>query len=240
MIIVGHRGARGEYPENTLQGFEYTQALGIRQLEYDLRLSRDLAVFTLHDESLARTCGIDTVASTQTLSQLQALSANADFIASPAATIASLEQVFEHCSDIELSQLEVKTDYPDLIDRLVPEIIAIVQKFQQQQRVVITSFDQYVLRVARRIDANITRGFLCEQADIDAVATAIELGCNWVIWDYPLLDSVEITRAKQQGLQVSVFTVNEVADMDKCLHLGIDSMITDFPSRALQHFNKEN
>jgi glycerophosphoryl diester phosphodiesterase len=238
MIIVGHRGARGEYPENTLEGFQYSEALGIRQLEYDLRLSRDFAVFVHHDESLHRTCGIDKIASSLTLSQLQALDANADFATSPAATIASLEQVFAQCQQIEFSQLEVKHDYPDVIDRLVPEIIGTVRRQRQQHKVVITSFDRYVLEVARRIDASISRGLLCEEANIDAVTVALRLGCDWVIWDYSLLDQAQITQAKLMGLKISVFTVNDIDAMERCRQLGVDSMITDYPTRALQHFNK--
>jgi glycerophosphoryl diester phosphodiesterase len=67
---------------------------------------------------------------------------------------------------------------------------------------------------------------------------ALRLGCDWVIWDYSLLDQAQITQAKLMGLKTSVFTVNDIDAMERCRQLGVDSMITDYPTRALQHFNK--
>ncbi len=236
MHIVGHRGARGEYPENSLQGFLYCQQRGIKHVEYDLRLSRDLAAFIHHDETLQRTCGVDAIASTKTLAELQALTANVDSDTTKAATIPSLADVFTQCPEFSFSQLEVKSDYPDLIDRLVPEIIDNITKFERQKNTVITSFDTYVLKVSKRINRAISRGLLCEDAAMDAVSEALALGCDWVIWALPLLSKTKVEAAKQAGLKTSVFTVNKLEDMQFCHRLGIDSLITDYPSLALQHF----
>ena len=41
MKIIGHRGARGEAPENTLGGFQYIHDLGIRAVEFDVRQLKD-------------------------------------------------------------------------------------------------------------------------------------------------------------------------------------------------------
>ncbi|ROS00293.1 glycerophosphoryl diester phosphodiesterase [Sinobacterium caligoides] len=236
MIIVGHRGARGEYPENTLQGFLYSQDIGLRHLEYDLRLSRDLEAFIHHDESLLRTCGDDTIASTKTMEQLRQYEANRDQQHNCPASIPSLRDVFEQCQKIESTQLEVKSDYPDIIDHLVPQIITTVKACKQQQKVIITSFDRYVLDVAQRLDPTINRGFLCETEGVDAIATAIELNCSWVIWHYPMLTAEQVQQAHEAGLRVSVFTVNKLDEMKRCEKLGVDSLITDYPSLALQHF----
>ena len=55
MIIIGHRGARNEAPENTLAGFEHLRKLNIHHVELDVRLSKDKKLMVLHDETVNRT-----------------------------------------------------------------------------------------------------------------------------------------------------------------------------------------
>ena len=51
--LQGHRGARGLYPENTLEGFRKTIALGVTTLEMDVGITRDGVVVVHHDERLS-------------------------------------------------------------------------------------------------------------------------------------------------------------------------------------------
>ena len=55
VFIVGHRGARNLWPENSLDGFERTRALGIEGVEFDVHLSRDGELVVIHDPTLERT-----------------------------------------------------------------------------------------------------------------------------------------------------------------------------------------
>ena len=59
MKIIGHRGARGEAPENTLGGFQYIHDLGIRAVEFDVRQLKDDELVIMHDDNFIRTTGID-------------------------------------------------------------------------------------------------------------------------------------------------------------------------------------
>ena len=49
MKIIGHRGARGEAPENTLAGFQYLHDLGICAVEFDVRQLKDAELVIMHD-----------------------------------------------------------------------------------------------------------------------------------------------------------------------------------------------
>ena len=51
--LVGHRGARGLMPENTLEGFEYTLDLDVRALEFDVLISKDNVPVITHDYKLS-------------------------------------------------------------------------------------------------------------------------------------------------------------------------------------------
>ena len=50
MRIIGHRGARGEAPENTLGGFRYLHNLGVRAVEFDVRQLKDDQLVVIHDD----------------------------------------------------------------------------------------------------------------------------------------------------------------------------------------------
>ena len=51
--LIGHRGARGLMPENTIEGFEYTLDLGVMALEFDVLLSKDNVPVITHDNCLS-------------------------------------------------------------------------------------------------------------------------------------------------------------------------------------------
>src|SRR5690554_3629409 len=73
--IVGHRGARGEAPENTLVSFHRAVAAGVPEIELDLRLSSDRQLFVLHDVDLERTTGRRGAAQRKTLAAVTAMDA---------------------------------------------------------------------------------------------------------------------------------------------------------------------
>ena len=58
MQIIGHRGARGEAPENTLGGFQYLRDLGIRAVEFDIRQLSNYQLMIIHDDNFLRTTGV--------------------------------------------------------------------------------------------------------------------------------------------------------------------------------------
>ena len=74
-FIYGHRGARGEAPENTLAGFELCLELGVRRCELDLHLSRDGELVVIHDPTLKRTTGRGGKVSEKAVADLVALDA---------------------------------------------------------------------------------------------------------------------------------------------------------------------
>ena len=56
-VIVGHRGTRGEAPENTLPSFQRVLDCGVGEIELDVRISQDGELIVLHDPQLRRTAG---------------------------------------------------------------------------------------------------------------------------------------------------------------------------------------
>ena len=75
MLIYGHRGARGEAPENTLASFDKALQAGVTRVELDLHLSADHQLMVIHDPTLQRTTGIRGKVARHTAEQLTRLDA---------------------------------------------------------------------------------------------------------------------------------------------------------------------
>src|SRR5688572_14978165 len=78
---VGHRGAMGLRPENTLESFDLAFDLGAHMVELDVHLSKDGHPVVIHDDTLARTTtGGRAFVSDLTLAELRALDAGRWFV----------------------------------------------------------------------------------------------------------------------------------------------------------------
>src|ERR1700716_3392227 len=92
--VVGHRGAMGHCPENTLASFERGLELGADWIELDVHLSRDGALIVIHDETVDRTTNGRGLVCEHTLAELKELDAGAWFGASFAGErVPSLDEV---------------------------------------------------------------------------------------------------------------------------------------------------
>ena len=110
MKLIGHRGARGEAPENTLSGFRYLKNLGVRAVELDIVVSGDGELVVIHDGFIDRTTlGHGRVAD-MTVAELFAVDAtHRAFPAWPVAEgVPSLRDVMQVLADFEHIQFEVK------------------------------------------------------------------------------------------------------------------------------------
>src|SRR5262249_19550675 len=78
-VIVGHRGAAGLAPENTVPGFRHAYERGVRWIELDVRLTRDGELAVIHDPTLERTTSGSGSVAGLSMSELQALDAGKRF-----------------------------------------------------------------------------------------------------------------------------------------------------------------
>ncbi|MCJ8167710.1 glycerophosphodiester phosphodiesterase [Atopomonas sediminilitoris] len=231
--IVGHRGARGEVPENTLASFQHAQQLGIRQVELDLHLSADGQLIVIHDPDLRRTTGqhgrVDRWHSTD-LVQLDASHCGPTH-PSPC-PIPTLQHLLQAC-EFEHWQWEVKSASRRRARRLVEEIQRLHQQYQLTGKVAITSSSRTVLRAAQQLAPEIPRGFVAERAWLNPVKVAKRYDCELLVLNWKLCTPARLRQAHAAGMQVSTWTVNQAHDMRHLADMGVDSLITDFPGLAI-------
>ena len=231
-FIYGHRGARGEAPENTLAGFELCLELGVQRCELDLHLSRDGELVVIHDPTLKRTTGRGGKVSEKAVADLLALDARQGGPSWPRpCPIPTLRQLFEKCR-FEHWQLEVKSASRVRAAQTVKAIAQLVEEFGLQDRITVTSASREVLRALQRDTPHLARGLVAEYAWLDPLKVAAHYDCHLLALNWTLCTPERLLKAQRQGLHVSVWTVNDASLMRRLADFGADSVITDFPSLA--------
>lgn len=231
-LIYGHRGAKGEAPENTLAGFSACLAHGVSRCELDLHLSRDGRLVVIHDPTLKRTTGHNGRVAQRDADELLTLDARRSGPGHPQPTpIPSLDELFEKCP-FQHWQLEVKSASRTRAARTVLAIEALVKKHGILDKVTVTSSSREVLRALRRLTPDISRGLVAEHAWLDPFKVAKANGCTLLALSWTLVTPERIAKAHRLGLHVSVWTVNDATLMRRLAAMGVDSIITDFPGLA--------
>ena len=237
--IVGHRGARGEAPENTAAGFQVALEAGVTEIELDVRLSRDGHLIVVHDANVTRTTGERGKAHHYTLSQLEVLDArrNTPGWHSPLG-IPSLREVVDLCGPSMRFQLEVKGADRAILHRLAHQLVDFINQRQMNDRVVVTSSHTGFLRMLGTMTAHIERGYVAEYRYQQPTRRAVALGCTWLMPRHTLVTPALMRRARRRNLKVSTWTVNDLTRAERMVELGVDGIITDFPTSFIAHFEK--
>ena len=145
MRIIGHRGARGEAPENTLGGFRYLHDLGVRAVEFDVRQLKDDQLVVIHDDDFVRTTGKSQHVESCNLSEAQQFDHRHQWQAwgfeeyTP-----SLPHVMDCLTDFEHIEVEIKAVADEVAaERLILQLHQDLVGFEQTAT--ITSFDVKIL-----------------------------------------------------------------------------------------------
>ena len=234
MHIIGHRGARGEAPENTLGGFQYIHDLGIRAVEFDVRQLHDRTLVIMHDDNFIRTTAQDRnlyTCSAPDLNQYDQSEIWMDwknFEVTPQLKNAlNILQDFEHL-EVEIKAVESYKDAENLLIELERQL----QGFEQTA--VITSFDRKIHEVLQQSGSTFRRGLLIEDnIQHQAITDALKLDCVQIGWMNTLASDEMIQATQQAGLNISVWTVNDLERAKQLRDSGVQGLITDFPKLML-------
>lgn len=235
MRIIGHRGARGEAPENTLGGFQYIHDLGIRAVEFDVRQLKDHELIIMHDDNMLRTTGSDQALYPLNSTQLDTYNQAHIWLDWEKQSTPTLLQALQIMQDFEHLEVEVKAvETQAEAERLTQHLTQQLRGFEHNA--VITSFDLKILQALQDQHSPFKRGLLIED-DIQhlAIEQALKYDCCQIGWMNQLATDDLLKATQQANLAISVWTVNDIERAKHLRDCGIDGLITDFPKMMLQH-----
>jgi glycerophosphoryl diester phosphodiesterase len=240
VLVYGHRGARGEAPENTLAGFAHAQQAGVRAFELDVRLSADEQLVVMHDATVDRTTDGTGAVAALTAAELGRLDARKTCPTWPEPVgVPTLAAVLESFAPIPHWAIEVKHDTPERLERVCRRLAMAIEHFGLAERTTVTSFDPVALDHMRRIAPDVPRAFIGAFDQPHFLQTALDLACRQI--DVPIATgSAAVVRAAQQhGLRVTGWQGNSAEALRLLVDWGVDQITTDYPSRALAWLRQE-
>ena len=240
-LVFGHRGAREAAPENTMAAFQKALAMGADGIELDVMLSSDGVPVVCHDFSLERTTNGHGKVTEHALAELRALDAGSHFSREfQGEPIPTLEDVLDAFGDSLRINVELKS-ISRRDDGLEAKASDLVIRRGLTSTVVFSSFNPLSLWRARRVSVCIPRGLLYS-ADLPLPLrkawAAPLLGLQAVHPQGRLVDEGYMRWARRKGYRVNVWTINEPAEMNRLLDLGVDILITDRPDLARETVNR--
>jgi len=246
-IVIGHRGAAGEHPENTLLSFEAALAQGASILESDVHITRDGVPVLLHDPTLERVCGAPGAAADWTWQALRTLDAGAGFRDADGSQpylgrgirVASLAEAFEHFPNARFN-LELKCEG----EAVLAETLRLLERHGRADRTLLTAGEDSIMRGLRRAvaAARVRPALGASLSEVLAViesalrgapmpegVMALQIPAEFA--GQPLVTGALLDHAHAHAVEVHVWTINELAEIERLLDLGVDGIVTDFPGR---------
>lgn len=218
MLIIGHRGAAGLAPENTLTAMQAGKAVGADMLEFDVRLTRDGVPVVLHDPTLWRTHKMRGSISSLTLAELQAKTKH-----QPVPTLA--EVLDEFFGSIQLN-IECKGKGSGLAAvHLVQQYITRPSDWNE---VLFSSFFVKELRAIRHQSSQARLGLLQSLNPLRFKRLA-SLDLFAVGFYKHTATSHALVAAKNQGLLTYVYTIDDPVKIAKLKKQAVDAIVTNRP-----------
>ncbi len=229
---IAHRGASGEYPESTRLALLKAIEAGADMIELDCQMSRDGHVVIFHDERLKRTAGAPGAVKDKTLAELKKLDIGRWRKNSyRGERILTLEEALEAVGGNADLCLELKS-YPGSLPGIEIKVLFTLSHYEYLDRTILSSSDYRCLARLRELAPEATIGLIFGAGvRDDPFQAARSLGAASIHVQKEAATRHFFERAWQDGLDVYVWTVNEVGEMERFASLGAQGLISDFPNR---------
>lgn len=227
---IAHRGMSAHAPENTLAAFALALDGGADGLEFDVHVTADGVPVVIHDPSLERTTDGAGLIAEMSLAEIRAFSAGAWHGAG-----FTDERVPTLQETLELAVGRVQRIYPELKGYRGAEDLALfldlLEEYALEDSAVPLAFDWGDLVALRSASRRIALGFEVDRADlfVPALEAAAAdgralLACRAsVLLEHPSFAETAALR----GIELAVWTVNDVADARTLIDMGVGTIMTD-------------
>ena len=226
MIIIGHRGAAGYEPENTIKSILKGIECGASAIEVDVRRTKDGIMVLMHDETVDRTTNGEGKVSELTLAEIKCLDAG------KGERVPTLFEVFELLKErnvillVELKEIGYEE-----------EVVSMIKDFNMLNRVYITSFHKSALNRVVEIEPNMKTGLIFSSNTLRNMKIAEKLNVDVIVPKYQLVNRNFLRSCRRLGFKVFVWTVNRAIDVVKFYRLGVDGIVTDYPCMVKRIIN---
>jgi len=221
-IIIAHRGASGDYPENTLLAFRKALEAGATWLELDVQLSSDGRLVVIHDETLERTTNGRGAVGDHSLAQLRALDAG------QGEKIPLLSEVLDLAAGRAVVNVELKgVGTAEPVAQLLAQEIS-RGRWPAEKLLVSSLLPAEIIRFAEQ-QPNFRMAPIADCPDRRVWELADRLGAWSVHVEKAAVTPDLVAASRRAGKKLLVYTVNERGILERLKALGVAGVFTDRP-----------
>lgn len=255
-LVIAHRGASDKIAEHTLDAYREAIEVGADALECDVRLTADTVLVCVHDRRIDRTSSGRGVVANYTLEQLkkhdfgswkQEWNDETDFDPPQYRDVSSSLLTFDELLDLVAEAprpigLSVETKHPSRFGGLVEQMVINTLRTRGLLNpptkgpgaIRLMSFAEVALRRSRRLAPKLPRVLLMDRVPVRFRSGWLPYGARFagpgmhIIRAHPGY----VRKVHESGGKVHVWTVDEPEDVQLCLDLGVDGIITNRPRQV--------
>jgi glycerophosphoryl diester phosphodiesterase len=247
--VIAHQGGDNLWPGDTLFAFQNAVDIGVDVLEMDMHQTADGVLVLMHDETVDRTTDGSGLIKEQTLADLKSLDAGYDWspdegvtypFRGQSITIPTLEEVFQAFPD-DWFNIEIKQVEPSV----AVNFCSLIRQYNKQNQVLVASFHEQAMSEFRQACPEVatsgTRNELTLFFGLNTLFLGRVYSPNFHAVQAPeyssglhVLTPRFVSGAQQRGLEVHPWTINDTAEMEHFLDIGVDGIITDRPDLMLE------
>ncbi|KAA1152590.1 glycerophosphodiester phosphodiesterase [Pseudoalteromonas sp. FUC4] len=224
MKIFAHRGASGDFPENTKSAILEALKVGVDGIEVDIQSSID-DYMLIHDSWLDRTTSGKGRVSSFSAHELFKLDAG------NGEKIPTLQQLFDWNNNKSLLNIELKHTFA--LERFVAQLEQNIEaKKISKANILVSSFDHHQLQWLKNKLPWLKIGALTSSIPINFAKFASDLNAFSVHVDKTFINKAFADDAKKRGLKIYAYTVDREEDIALMIEYGIDGIFTNYPART--------
>lgn len=255
--VIGHRGARGLALENSLDAFQVAVDCGVDGVEFDVVMTRDRRLAIFHDISLRGADGAHVPFASLDLADARSMLASNDARYAADGSVPELGEVLSLLAgsdvrlDVELKSVPVSTGDGSVQQALIDAVLAELDRCGVRERSALLSFDAGVLALARMaagpempLTFNYSKaswapnspwlaGRAFRPGDEGLLAHAADLDASCVQPAFPVLTASLVATARDAGMRVVPWVVNDEDNLRKVGDWGVHGVCTDNPDVAI-------
>ncbi len=236
-LVIAHRGASGDAPENTIAAFELALRQGADAIALDVQLSKDDQPVVIHDLTLERTTDGAGPVRGHSVRELKRLDAGgwrgSEFRGQ---RVQTLQEVFERFRDRTRFWIELRAGsalYPGIEER----VISMIEVYEVLEHALVQSFDPEALSQIHALNPEVRLGALADQGPIESLI-ASPGAANALCPGAHVVTKQALAAIREAGLDCYVWTVNEPAQMDLLVEWGVSGIITDRPELLVSRLGR--
>ncbi|MBM9547170.1 glycerophosphodiester phosphodiesterase [Leptospira sp. 201903074] len=236
---IGHRGARGLAPENTLVSF-LVGSDSTRFFELDTMLCASGELVVIHDFTVDRTTDGKGKVADYKYRALAELDAGSFFEeAFEGEQIPTLSQVIQTLPENTVFDIEMKSEgKKEERQALTSALVKLIRKYKLSDRIWVSSFDWDLVDLIRIEEPEVLRGLLVENGD--------SLNKNYMDYEPDLIlphlsacTKEFVQGLKEESLLVIPYTTNTEEEWNQLIEVGVAGLITDFPDRLASYLESK-